>query len=143
MEHNGIKYSKIAGFLGFGNKYRLDRDYQVKTNIKGCQITKMFYSLSSEGMLSVQKGYLWNGPSGPTVDTKNFMRGSMIHDIVYDMLRKQLLPSWVRAEADLLLFKTCREDGMSMFRATYVYRGVANFARLSSLPGGGSKMIVA
>ena len=142
MEHDGIRYTKIGGFLGFRNKYHLDRFYHSKTNILGYDIMEEFYSLRPDGWLSIQEGYLWDGPSGPTVDSKSFMRGSLVHDVVYSMLRKQLVPAWTRLEADLLLFVICREDGMSMFRATYVYRGVANFARLSSLPGGGSKMVV-
>jgi hypothetical protein len=60
----------------------------------------------------ISKGYAWDGPSGPTIDTGNFMRGSLIHDALYQLMRTGNLPTSFRERADLLLRKTCIDDGM-------------------------------
>ena len=70
-------------------------------------------------------GYAWDGPSGPTIDTKNFMRGSLVHDGLYQLMREGLLAhEEYRKSADDLLRDICVEDGMSKFRAWYVHRAV-------------------
>jgi len=78
-----------------------------------------------EGYLTIHKGYAWDGPSGPAIDTRNFMRGSLIHDALYQLMReKQLDKTIYRKKADRLLQKICGEDGMSSLRAWGVYQAV-------------------
>ena len=107
-------------------KYQLMEDYAIQTDIKPQgDVDFKFVSLSSDGLLTVRKGYAWDGPSGPTIDTKNFMRGSLVHDVLYQLMRLSALDYKVhRKRADDLLRKICLEDGMSSFRAWYVYQGV-------------------
>ena len=86
------------------------------------------YLLLHEGNLIIKKGYAWDGPSGPTIDTKNFMRGSLVHDALYQLMRMGLLSSKLdRKAADNELRRLCREDGMSSIRAWWVYRSVRRF----------------
>ena len=81
--------------------------------------------LTTEGWITIKKGYAWDGPSGPTIDTRNFMRGSLIHDALYQLMRARKLDiDEHRKPADELLRKMCREDRMSAIRAWWVYRGV-------------------
>ena len=82
------------------------------------------YIKIASGDLCIKKGYAWDGPSGPTIDTKNFMRGSLVHDALYQLLRENELPPTCRKFADLLLKDICRKDGMSWIRAQWVYLGV-------------------
>lgn len=80
--------------------------------------------------LRICPGYAWDGPSGPTFDTKAFMRGSLVHDALYQLIRMNPQAprrGELRAAADLELHHICRADGMSQFRAWYVYRGVRMF----------------
>lgn len=87
------------------------------------------------GLLTMKKGYAWDGPSGPTIDTKNFMRGSLVHDALYQLMRNgQLAPQW-REGADQELRRICREDGMNRFRAWYVLQGVRKGAGFAARPG--------
>jgi len=79
------------------------------------------------GRLSIHKGYAWDGPSGPTIDTKNFMRGSLIHDALYQLMREGLVHESFREEADKLLYRMIREEGMFWLRAKIVYYGVRIF----------------
>jgi hypothetical protein len=107
-------------------KYQLDEAYEILTVIKPkTAVDIAFLSLSLEGLLTVKQGYAWDGPSGPTFDTLNFMRGSLVHDAFYQLMREEFLDHrrW-REPADRLLQKMCREDGMTWLRAQWVYRGV-------------------
>lgn len=74
--------------------------------------------------LVISAGYAWDGPSGPTIDTKSFMRGSLIHDALYQLLRHGVLPENHRKMADDELWRICRADGMNRFRAWYVRKMV-------------------
>lgn len=79
------------------------------------------------GVLTVKRGYAWDGPSGPTIDTENFMRGSLVHDALYQLMREGRMPQTLRKHADKLLYSLCRADGMSYFRAKFVYTAVRLF----------------
>ena len=80
--------------------------------------------LETSGALFVPKWYAWDGPSGPAIDTKNFMRGSLVHDVFYQLMRVGWLPHVWRKAADEELVRICKEDGMSAIRAWWVYQGV-------------------
>lgn len=117
-----------------GYKYQLAEDYQVMdTGIiqgeeKGAYLD--FIQLSSGGNLRIKKGYAFDGPSGPAIDTRNFMRGSLVHDALYQLMRERKLdPQTCRDLADKLLRKMCIEDGMWKIRAWWVYKTVKLFAR--------------
>lgn len=90
--------------------------------------------ITAKGKLTIKKGYTWDGPSGPTFDTKTFMRGSLVHDALYQLMREEILPNSARKRADEILRNICLEDGMSKARAWWVYRAVRAGARKSSLP---------
>ena len=109
-----------------GYKYQLVEPYDSSINIKPEQpITTDYIELSEEGRLIIKKGYAWDGPSGPTVDTLNFMKGSLVHDALYQLMReKHLDKEEYRQSADRLLQKICEADGMSRLRAWWVYLGV-------------------
>lgn len=120
-----------------GYKYQLAEDYTVALppEIHGLAVTDhSFIELTFAGVLTIRKGYAWDGPSGPTVDTANFMRGSLVHDALYQLIREGHLSRSLRAQADDLLRAMCREDGMSALRAWWVWKAVRWFARSATLP---------
>lgn len=110
-----------------GYKYQLHQTYQVQTDIVGHEVKDEFYELTATGLLTIREGYAWDGPSGPTFDTKNFMRGSLVHDVLYQMMRRGQLPPSCFHPANNELRKLCREDGMSWLRAWYVWKAVEDF----------------
>lgn len=113
-----IKYRK-------GYKYQLAEKYAIILDLQlDKDIETDFIFLSRSGLLEIRKGYAWDGPSGPTIDTKTFMRGSLVHDVLYQLMALQLLDKKYRKFADKLLVKICKEDGMSWLRRQYVYQGV-------------------
>lgn len=113
-----------------GYKYQLSEDYVQRIAIKPrfCVMCR-FVSLDIDGVLTIEKGYAWDGPSGPSFDTKSFMRGSLVHDALYQLMSEGRLNKEYRSDADNLLRQICLEDGMSRFRAWYVYKAVRLFGR--------------
>jgi hypothetical protein len=117
-------------------KYQVMHEYKVKIDIKPDKDLEYKYmSLSTGGTLTIREGYAWDGPSGPTIDTPNFMRGSLVHDVLYQIMRLGGLDhKEYRKRADEILREMCVEDGMSTIRAWYVYQAVWWFGESSAAP---------
>ncbi len=112
-------------FYKKGYKYQLFLDYPVNVSIYPRQdILTQFASLTQKGLLTIHAGYAWDGASGPAIDTKNFMRGALVHDALYQLIRTGFIGEDWRKAADKELHKICLEDGMSRIRAWWVYRAV-------------------
>ncbi len=113
-----------------GYKYQLKETYSVSIDIKPeAAIDTEYIVLDTEGKLTISEGYAWDGPSGPTIDTLTFMRGSLVHDALYQLMRENHLDHKIyREPADRTLQKICKEDGMWFLRAWWVYHGVRLFA---------------
>lgn len=96
--------------------------------------TEMLHSfshgeLSPSGELTIATGYAWDGPSGPTFDTPSVMRGSLVHDCLYQLLRETDFGApethdQHRKQADEILYRICIEDGMWKWRAKWILAGV-------------------
>lgn len=110
-----------------GYKYQLVEDSINQITILGYTVKVDFIELTPFGQLIITKGYAWDGPSGPTIDTKNFMRGSLVHDALYQLMREGCIPITCKDSADRILQSFCLADGMSQLRAWYVYQGVHLF----------------
>lgn len=116
-------------------KYSLHSDFEYETDIKVKNPKNLgLLEITSNGKLLIRKGYSWDGPSGPAIDTKNFMQGSLIHDALYQLMREGVLPQSERKRADEILKKVCIRDGMSGFRAWYVYMAVRVSGTFSAAP---------
>lgn len=112
-------------FYQAGYKYQLAKTYVLSTEIKPPNpIRTKYIELTLRGKLTIRGGYAWDGPSGIAIDTPNFMRGSLVHDALYQLLREELLSACMREPVDKLLQNICLEDGMSAIRAWWVYHGV-------------------
>lgn len=108
-----------------GYRYQLVEDCSIQTYIRPEQLIDTDYiRLEPDGQLHIRTGYAWDGPSGPTIDTKTFMRSALVHDALYQLMRHRYLPKECRKQADRLLKQICREDGMFWGRSWYVYWGV-------------------
>jgi hypothetical protein len=114
-----------------GYKYQLNQKYsiQLKKIRPKHYIETPFISLGVNGRLDIEYGYAWDGASGPTRDTDSAMRGSLVHDALYQLMRMKVLPIEWRDEADDLFWNIIREDGMNRVRAFFWWRAVRRFAR--------------
>jgi len=128
IESKQIKYKK-------GYKYQLVDDAIFITNCyPKKEVVTEFLHLSIKGELTIKSGYAWDGPSGVSIDTKDFMRGSLVHDALYQLLRTGLVNHNTKRNADNKLKEVCLEDGMWTMRAWWVYEAVDTFGRSSTLP---------
>lgn len=150
-----------------GYKYQLAEDYGMETNIILAQetgrISIPFVGLWERGALHIKAGYAWDGPSGPAIDTKNFMRGSLVHDALYQLMREENIdPGIYRDQADRLLQQMFIEDSLIIInrssapsilkkiriatmrlRAWWIYKSLALFARSASDPENQKPVITA
>jgi len=124
---NKIKY--ISGI-----KYQLVQDYVTNIGIHGYDIELPLIKLNPLGRLTIKKFFAWDGPSGPTIDTKSAMRGSLEHDALYMLLRHELLPQSERDAIDDRLENICVADGMNEFRADLWNAFLEPFGKSSANP---------
>jgi hypothetical protein len=119
-----------------GYKYQLKADYITGTGVLPDEpVETQFVDLSTAGRITVKNGYAWDGPSGPTIDTLNFMRGSLVHDALYQLMRERRVDaSRYKDVADRLLQTMCKQDGMTALRAWFVYQAVRLFGDPTSDP---------
>jgi len=117
-----------------GIKYQLYGDYTIKTNIIGYTVDTRFLKLTPVGVLTIKAGYAWDGPSGPTFDSHESMRGSLVHDAFYELIRRELVSRTERGAVDDLFYDILVEDGMSKTRAKAWLVGVKAFAGFAADP---------
>lgn len=142
-----MKYPKVVYRDVRGWKYVVEKEIVYATSIKGYLRTisykeQMLACLEPDGTLRVFPDYAWDGPSGPTVDTPDWMDASLVHDIFYQLMRTRQIPDKkdrrsrekIRKKADKLMKKMLIEAGMSRFRAWYSYQGVRLFAAWAANP---------
>ena len=85
-------------------KYQLVGDEKVKlTEWFGKFVKNDWVSLNGNHII-IRDKYNWDGPSGPTVDTKNSMRASLVHDALYQLIRIGQLDKRYRKKADKVLY---------------------------------------
>jgi hypothetical protein len=104
-------------------KYRVDKfePYYNKA-LEHIELRTPYIAIRNS-LLYIQKDYAWDGAT-LAIDTKTFMRGSLIHDALYQLIRLGFIPPAFRKTADKILRDVCLKDGMSRIRAWWVYRGV-------------------
>jgi len=118
-----------------GYKYQLAEDEVFITGLPVNEaIETTFIILDVTGRLTVKAGYAWDGPSGPTIDTKSSMRGSLAHDALYQLLRMGLLDAALRKRIDDLFGDICAEDGMWTWRKNSWVRQLKRFGSAAADP---------
>ena len=120
-----MKYRKLPKY-----KYQLTSSYNIQTNIvMNDDIWEDYIYLHKSGMMTIKEGYAWDGATGG-IDTKNFMRGSLVHDALTQLIRLKRLPQCQRLNADKLLKQICLDDGMCKLRAWWVFKAVRAYVRI-------------
>lgn len=117
-----------------GYKYQLYEDETFQTGIFGRNINTEYIELFANGVFVIRHGYAWDGASGPTIDTKNSMRGALFHDAGYQLMREGRLPLDYKTYFDEEFYRILRKDGMSFLRAWVWYNAVRDFGKSSTLP---------
>ena len=116
-----------------GYKYQLAKKYTIPTGIVGHDIVEKYFGMNNAGILTIKAGYAFDGASGG-IDTPSFMRGSLVHDVLCQMIAEKLISTNRQKAADELLRSICIEDGMSRLRAWWVYKAVRFHFRNGHMP---------
>ena len=75
-----------------GYKYQLYDQYRITTPLRPIHtINTRYIELTTGGVMTIKCGYAWDGASGPTLDTKSTMHGSLFHDASYQLIRQDML----------------------------------------------------
>lgn len=109
-ESKQIKYKS-------GYKYQLTRKALFATGITGFRGGNEWIQISTDGVVAIRSGYAWDGPSGPTFDTKSTMRASLLHDALYQLIIEGVVSVDQRLSADDELYRVLIEDGCWRIRA--------------------------
>ncbi len=117
-----------------GYKYQLEKELELLINVRQKDnIITRFICLSPRGFIQINRGYCWDGPSGPLPDRKRLMRAALVHDALYQLHRSGLLPQEQREASDAAFRDICIEDGIPAWRARIYYWGLRRFgARFAS-----------
>jgi len=89
-----------------------------------------------EGRMLLKAGFRSDGPSGPTIDTDDFLPGAFIHDGGYKLCRESHFGDWKtwRLKYDRVIVDVCELKGMGWFRRKYIYFFLRTFAGYAAKP---------
>lgn len=94
-----------------GYRHQLAANYSVFIGVFGYKIRAEFITLTESGWLTIKRGYAWDGATGLPSTPKSLMRASLVHDVLYQLIRNGLFDR--RDIADELFFEFAQEDGFS------------------------------
>jgi hypothetical protein len=104
--------------------------YHLQTLIIGHSARSRKAILKSNGQLTCCRGFVWNGPSGPAVDTANTMGPSCGHDALYSLIEDGKLSDSARRRADKSYRRWLKSAGVSWWRRMLHFKGVRWFGWL-------------
>lgn len=104
--------------------YTLLEAYTAQTFVMGETASCEECSLLANGQLIINKGFVWDGPSGPAVDTANTLMPSALHDGLYRLIRLGYLLKHNRLNADKSYRDSLKTWGVSWWRRTMHFKGV-------------------
>lgn len=130
MPTQTLRYQKLNGY-----KYRVVDDVCILLDwLKGISYNANYIRILPDGTLIAKKGYAWDGPSGLTFDTEDSLRGSLWHDVGYQLIRDGVLSkSLYKGLFDQLLRDVCIAAGMWEWRARLWFLAVVKFGNFYGL----------
>ena len=114
-------------------KFQTTRRCIIQTKVTGFHISNDYCTLAVGGMLVVNSGFAWDGASGG-IDTKRTIRASLAHDVLYKLMRNELLPRSQQQYADQTLRDIMRTDGAIVSRVWAWFLAVSLFGRRNTDP---------
>lgn len=106
-------------------KYALSEDYCIQTPVTGYSIIDPFFELREDGFLTIRRGFVWDGASGPTIDTDSAISASAVHDVFCICMRDRRISytEW-QDEINRFFKDMCIRNGMPNWRAAIWHAAV-------------------
>ena len=122
-----MKYSK------YKYKFKVEENFSIELPFKIPDFEHE-YASSKDGILSVKKGYAWDGASGPIINTRDTLVASLVHDVLYQAMRLNLIKSSKenRQIADKNFFEILKMNGVNSIRRKVWYFAVRLFGKKST-----------
>ena len=123
-----MKYSK------YKYKFKVEENFSIELPFKIPDFEHE-YASSKDGILSVKKGYAWDGASGPIINTRDTLVASLVHDVLYQAMRLNLIKSSKenRMIADKNFFEILKMNGVNSIRRKVWYFAVRLFGKKSTI----------
>jgi hypothetical protein len=124
-----IKYKDISNLrYVLEEPYTLQIPISIAYRVEVKSKSQWYIRLDRYGILTINKGYSWDGASGVvTIQDNTNRRASLVHDALYQLMREGKIDSTYRGVADKIFYDMLIDDGMSKFRAWYYYQAVKMF----------------
>lgn len=114
-----------AIFHNTDGTYTLDSKYTAVTLIRGWNIQTDSCTLLPNGNLVLNRGFIWDGPSGGAIDTANTMMPSAMHDCLYGLITAGELPKEARKLADKSYRDALKTWRVARWRRMLHFRGLS------------------
>ena len=123
-----MKYSE------YKYKFKVEENFSIELPFKIPDFEHP-YASSKDGILSVKKGYAWDGASGPIINTRDTLVASLVHDVLYQAMRLNLIKSSKenRQIADKNFFEILKMNGVNSIRRKVWYFAVRLFGKKSTI----------
>ena len=123
-----MKYSK------YKYKFKVEENFSIELPFKIPDFVHSYASLK-DGILSVKRGYAWDGASGPIINTRDTLVASLVHDVLYQAMRLNLIKSSKdnRKIADKNFFEILKMNGVNSIRRKVWYFAVKLFGKKSTI----------
>ena len=123
-----MKYSK------YKYKFKVEENFSIELPFKIPDFVHPYASLK-DGILSVKRGYAWDGASGPIINTRDTLVASLVHDVLYQAMRLNLIKSSKenRQIADKNFFEILKMNGVNSIRRKVWYFAVRLFGKKSTI----------
>ena len=123
-----MKYSK------YKYKFKVEENFSIELPFKIPDFVHPYASLK-DGILSVKRGYAWDGASGPIINTQDTLVASLVHDVLYQAMRLNLIKSSKenRQIADKNFFEILKIHGVNSIRRKVWYFAVRLFGKKSTI----------
>lgn len=114
-------------------KFKVEENFSIKLPYKIPDFEHQ-YASSKDSILSIKKGYAWDGASGPIINTRDTLVASLVHDVLYQAMRLNLIKSNSENKkiADKIFFEILKMHGVNSIRRKVWYLAVRLFGKKST-----------
>lgn len=108
-----------------GYRYKLEEMYLQTLPFDVFDASVRGWVVIVDHRLAVSNGYAWDGAStGLPWTPKKWLRPSLVHDALYQLIRESQLPMTFRRDADDVFYRLLRENRVNIVLATVAYWAV-------------------